>query len=226
MIKRAIFSLIESFLRNISGGIGSKLRFIYYRRRFKKCGLNLRIDIGVIFENPENMVIGSNVWVMEYSHLIAKPRNFEVTDRYIKKIMNDSYTSQNEGALEIGSEVQVGPYNIIHGFGGLLIKNRVTLSARVSIYSFSHYYRNDNDPSQITYANGMVTSASVSCVESPIVLQDGVWLGLGVSVFSGTIKKNSFVVSGSIVTTDIPENSYAQGHPAARIKERFLDYHY
>ncbi|SVC87084.1 uncharacterized protein METZ01_LOCUS339938, partial [marine metagenome] len=218
MIKRILFSIAETLLRNISGGIGQKLRYFYYKRRFNRCGSDIRIDIGVIFENPENMEIGSHVWFMEYSHVIARPINFDLQDRFIKVIKNDSFEKERSELLQIGSEIQIGPHNIIHGYGGVIIKDRVTLSARVSIYSFSHYYRNDNNPSLITYANGMVKTGPVSCVESPIVLENGVWLGIGVCVFSGTIKRDSFVVSGSIVTKDISANSYALGHPATKVK--------
>ena len=63
MLKRFFFPLIESFLRNISGGLGRKLRYYYYRTRLGACGKNVFIDIGVIFNNPELIFIGSNVWI-------------------------------------------------------------------------------------------------------------------------------------------------------------------
>ena len=223
MLTKIVHSFIETFLRNISGGFGQKLRYLYYRFRFESCGKNVRIGIGVIFENPENIEVGNNVWFMQYSTIIAKPKNLQSNNKRIeKKISNQTFEEERTDFLKIGNEVQIGPYNIIHGFGGLVIKNKVTCSARVSIYSYSHYYRDDSNPSKITYANGMVKNAPISCVESPIVLEEGVWLGLGVSVFSGTVRKNSFISAHSVVNGDIDENSYAKGNPAKKIKDRFF----
>ena len=222
MIKRVLFSLIESFIRNISGGIGQKIRYQYYKRRFKRCGSNVRVDIGVVFENPENIEIGNHVWIMAYSIVIARPMDFDIKDRVERKINNKTFNVHNTSSLKIGNEIQIGVYNIIHGFGGLVIEDRVTLSARVSIYSHSHYYRDEEAKSKITYANGMVKNAPISCIESPIVLEEGSWLGLGVSIFGGTVKKNSFVTANSVVIGDIEENSYASGNPAVRVKERFI----
>ena len=221
MIKRVLFSIIESFIRNIGGGIGQKIRYQYYKRRFKECGKNVKIDIGVVFENPENIEIGNNVWIMIYSTVIARPLDFNIKDRVEKKVKNETFEKCNTNSLKIGNEIQIGAYNIIHGFGGLVIKNRVTLSARVSIYSHSHYFRDEENKSKVTYANGMVKNAPISCIESPIVLEEGSWLGLGVSIFGGTVKENSFVTANSVVVGDIEENSYASGNPAKRIKERF-----
>ena len=45
---------------------------------------------------------------------------------------------------------------------------------------------------------------------------------MGVSIFGGTVKKNSFVTANSVVIGDIEENSYASGNPAVRVKERFI----
>ena len=63
MIKVVFFGLIEGLLRNISGPLGRKLRYLYYKHRFASCGENVHIDEGVIFEKPEFMYIGKNVWI-------------------------------------------------------------------------------------------------------------------------------------------------------------------
>ena len=58
-------------------------------------------------------------------------------------------------------------------------------------------------------------------ISSPIVIKDGVWLALNCIVLGGTIGKNSFIRSGSIVLKDINENSYAGGTPAVKLRDRF-----
>lgn len=55
---------------------------------------------------------------------------------------------------------------------------------------------------------------------SPIVIEDNVWLGANVIVLKGvTIGHNSLIGAGSIVTHNIPENVVAAGNPCRIIKE-------
>jgi acetyltransferase-like isoleucine patch superfamily enzyme len=220
LIKRIVFSILESLIRSISGGLGQRIRRQYYKRRFKSCGGNLKIDEGVIFHNPENIEIGSNVWFLQYSIITARESNLEINDRLLIRKVNKKFT-RKIGSITIGNEVSIGAYNIIQGYGGLIIEGKVTTSARVSIYSFSHYPNDKGNPSKITHANSMVNSKSISCIESPIVIKKNAWLGLNVIVFGGTVGKNSFVLSNSIVMSDLDENSYASGSPAKKIKNRF-----
>jgi acetyltransferase-like isoleucine patch superfamily enzyme len=217
---KIIYPFIESIIRNISGGIGQRIRYQYYKRRFKSCGVNVKIDEGVIFQTPENMSIGSDVWFLPFSIITARGLNTKINDRILHKKKNKSFNI-SIGSIQIGNEVSIGAYNYIQGMGGLIIEDRVTTSARVSIFSFSHYPYDENDPSRITYANSMVKSSSISCIESPIVLMRGVWLGLNVIILGGTIGENSFVTSNSVVLDDLKENSYAHGSPAKKIKKRF-----
>ena len=81
MIKTIIFSIIESLIRNISGGLGQRIRYFYYKNRFKHCGSNVKIDEGVIFQNPENINIGNNVWFLPYSIITARPIGKKINNR-------------------------------------------------------------------------------------------------------------------------------------------------
>jgi len=55
--------------------------------------------------------------------------------------------------------------------------------------------------------------------DAPIVIEDGVWLGLNVTVLKGvTIGRGSFVASGSVVTRSVPAYSVAAGVPARVIR--------
>lgn len=219
-VSRVFFLTIESFIRNIGGGLGQRIRYCYYKHRFKICGNNIKIDIGVIIENPENISLGNDIWILPYTIITARPKNLTIQNRLEKKKENIAF-SHSIGEIIIGNEVAIGAFNIIQGYGGLVIEDRVTTSARVSIYSYSHYPYDETDRKKITYANSMVHSDNISCIESPIVLKAGVWLGLGVTVFGGTVEKNSFVSTNSIVLSSLPENSYAAGNPAQKIKNRF-----
>jgi acetyltransferase-like isoleucine patch superfamily enzyme len=157
---------------------------------------------------------------MHNSSITARPIEYKIQDRIETKRTNTNFDKEI-GSLNIGNEVAIGSYNIIQAYGGVIIKDKVTLSARISIYSYSHMPFDKNNLSKVTYANAMVNSESISCMESPIVIEEGVWLGLNVIVFGGTIDKNSFVTANSVVLNDLKENSYANGNPAIKIKNRF-----
>lgn len=51
---------------------------------------------------------------------------------------------------------------------------------------------------------------------SPIVIEDDVWLGVGVTVLRGVrIGRGAVIGAGTIVSTDVPPNAIVSGNPAA-----------
>ena len=217
-IKRIFDDIIITLITNISGSTGKKIRYWYWTKRFKKCGKNVMIDEGVIIQNPEWISIGDNVWIDKYSILMAGPVKLE--NNFTKKIDNKNY-KWSEGELVIGNGVHIGIYNIIQSHAGVYIGSKVTTSGGVKIYSLSNYPFDENNPEIISYANCMVINAPVLYIHSPIVIEEGVWLGLDAVVLGGVVGKNSFITSKSLVLHNISQNSYASGNPAKRIKSRF-----
>lgn len=214
-----INDLIRLFIVYAPGALGRKLRYRYYKRKFKKCGKNVIIDEGVIIQNPESVSIGDNVWIDKYSFLIAGKPNLE--ENIVKRRENNNF-EWKPGELIIKDNIHIGVFNILQAHGGLYIGNNVTISAGVKIYSLSNYPYDEDNREVITFANCMVEEKDkVSYIISPIVIEDGVWIALDCLILGGTIGKSSFISSQSVVFKDIPENSYAVGNPAKRIKERF-----
>ncbi len=219
-IKTLLLNIIESAIRNISGGFGEKIRYFYYKRRFNRCGSDVRIGIGVIFEGAEFMNIGDFVWINHYSHLIAG-NNITNKNRVIRTIDNPDFIGLN-GWLTIGSESGIGSFSTIHAFGGgISIDEKVTLSSGVKIFSFSHHYRDEKNPSLITYASSTVQDSNVSCVSYPTVINKGAWLGLNVICFGGTIGMHAFAKANSVVMGYVPPNTIVCGDPACVIGSRF-----
>jgi len=211
--------IVKFFITYLPGPTGRKLRYLYWKGKFKKCGKNVMIDEGVIIQNPEWITIGDNVWIDKYCVLIAGPVN--LINRMVIRRENKNFTL-NEGELIIGSGVHIGIFNIIQAHGGVYIGNNTTTSAGVKIYSLSNMIVNKESPDMVLYANCMVNQQDlVGYVASPIVIEDGVWIALNSVVLGDRIGKNSFIATNSLVLSDIPENSYAVGNPAKKIKDRF-----
>lgn len=75
-----------------------------------------------------------------------------------------------------------------------------------------------------SFQNILVTSTHSeedfnTIVARPIVIEDNVWITSGVTVLGGvTIGTNSIIGAGSIVTRDIPRDSFAAGNPCKVIR--------
>lgn len=210
-IKKAIFLLIESTIRNISGIIGIKIRYQYYRHRFAKCGKNCMIEEGVIFKGAESIYLGDNVRFDKYCIVIAGEIK-GIDAKYIK-YRKKHCLSKRKGELHIGSNSHVGIRTIIGAQGGVEIGDYFTSSADCKVYSFS------NDVQKCKH--GTIGIDGVHFIESPIRILNNVWLGLNCIVLGGRIGNDTFVMPNSIVLYDIEDNSIAQGFPAKRIKDRF-----
>jgi len=217
-VKQIINDMISIVVIYMPGPTGRKIRYIYYKNKFKRCGSNVVIDEGVIFQNPGWISIGDNVWIDKYCIMIAG--NIQYGSECVVKTIENANYHFTEGELIIGNNVHIGISNIIQSHAGVLIGDNVTTSAGVKIYSLSNYPFSERDSTAITYANCM-SDGPVSYIKSPIVINNGVWLALNSIVLGGTIGRDSFIVSNSIVYKDIPENSIASGSPAIKCKDRF-----
>ena len=210
---RQIYFLIETLIRNISGVIGIKIRRWYYSKRFAKCGENLRIDEGVIIQNPEYIYVGDNVWIDKYCILIAG--KVDIPKGYIKIKRNKNY-HYKEGELHIGNNIHIATQCIIQAHGGVSIGDYFTASAGTKIYSLS------NDVKKCKH--GTQYSDTIYYIMSPISIEENVWIGINAVILGGHIEKNSFIAPNSVVITNIKENSFASGNPAKKIKDRFQNY--
>jgi acetyltransferase-like isoleucine patch superfamily enzyme len=188
MLGKILDTVVGGLIRNVPGGIGQRLRSAYWRRRFRSCG-RVKIDEGVLFQYPEQIEIGNNVWIMPYAVLTAPAPGHASSDA------GKNVSGTSAGRLTIGDEVQIGAFNVINGTGGLEIGNCVTLSARVSVYSATHLPRNPEDPVQEVGCNGMVRRLPVYAKQGKVTIGHGAWLGLHTVVICCNVGRQSFVTA-------------------------------
>ena len=123
--------------------------------------------------------------------------------------INSSVRFLGPGRLIIGDDVWIGPETILcTGVGGNIeIGSHVDISFRVNVSTGSHEI-----DVQGLHSAGQGTQKS-------IVIQDGVWIGMGASVLQGvTISKKAIVAAGAVVTKDCADYCLYAGIPAVKKK--------
>jgi acetyltransferase-like isoleucine patch superfamily enzyme len=193
-----IGSLFESYIRNIGGAAGRRLRHWYYNKRLGACGKNVVIDTNVIISDPKNVFIGDNVWI-DHGVMILAGAVPEGRKLHAKK--NDSYRFQR-GQLHIGNEVHIAAFVVLQAHGGISIGNRLTIGAGSKLYSLSHHYRDvtNKENNERFLFGSMVGKDKQFLIEGPIVIEDDSAVGLNCIVLPGAIiPKGTWVGVGAII---------------------------
>ena len=117
--------------------------------------------------------------------------------------------SQN-GNVDIGPNVYVGPYAILYGGGGLKIGRDTLIAAHVVVVPSNHVV---DDPDVSISSQGMSMKG--------VTIGEDVWLGAGVKVVDGvTIGRGAVVGAGSVVTRDVDAFDIVVGVPARPVGHR------
>lgn len=204
----------------IPGGIGSRLRALYFRLRGAQIGSRVRIEVGVLIDRPDLVEIGGDCWIDRYAILIAgRPR----LDRETRAV--GEAAPELEGRIRIGAQCHVGASTILSGIGGLEVGSQVTLAAGTKVYSLTHHYRSWADPSRTDVVFGSMAPVEVqSMLQGPVRIEDNVGVGVDCLILPGvTIGSRSFVRPRSVVTSSFEPNSLIAGDPARREGARFAE---
>lgn len=143
------------------------------------------------------------------------------------------FQKENGGPIEIGAEVAIARDTIIEtSRGGSVIVGEKTslhphcyLSAAqasirigvgVGVGPYCGFYPHDHGT-----AEGHAIRAQPLVIKGDIVVEDGAWLGHGVTVLSGVrIGKGAVIGAGSTVAGNVPDGAIAWGVPAKVFMKR------
>ncbi|MGC8787732.1 MAG: acyltransferase [Anaerolineae bacterium] len=116
------------------------------------------------------------------------------------------------GSVIIGENTHIQASCNIKGFlGSVIIGRNVQIAPHCAFSPYEHNFEDRNKPIN---AQGIRSAGD-------IVLEDDVWLGLGVKVLEGVhIGRGAVIGAGAVVTKDIPEYAIAVGVPAHVIRKR------
>lgn len=163
---------------------------------FKNLGFNVKISKLASIHSPQTISIGNNVRIDNFCHLVG-----------------------GEKGIEIGNQVHIASFSIINGFGGIKIKDFVTLASRVSLYSSSDSYSGDSltHPfAPIELRNNIIGEIFLDehvIIGSSSTIMPGVRIAKGVAIGAYSfVKKN----------LDDPFTIY-YGIPARKLRKRSED---
>lgn len=113
------------------------------------------------------------------------------------------------GATAIGDSVSIHHFVTILSAGGVHIGDSVAIAHGCSLISGNHTWADEGTPIKLNRVN-----------MQPVRILSDVWIGCGSRVLAGvTIKEQSIVAAGAVVTADIGPKAIYAGVPAKMVRE-------
>jgi acetyltransferase-like isoleucine patch superfamily enzyme len=187
---RFIGRCLNALERKISTGVFPKLKHV---------GREVNFGRGVVIESPHCVWIGDRVTLGDYCWFSLPIENRERGSPALPLAPN----------LIIGDGTYIGRFGTIGCMKRIEIGRNVLISDRVFIGDTLHGFKRTDIPICDQY---LVSPG-------PVVICDGAWLGIGVSILPNvTIGRNCVVGANSVVTSDVPDFCVVVGAPARVIK--------
>jgi len=161
--------------------------------------------------HPE-MILGKHVYLGDRVVVSYRPDGGPVEFQDRVRIYGDTYIQSGwGGSIVIGTNTHVQPRCLfVANISDIRVGCSVEIAANCAFYSYNHGI----SPGQLIMDEPLTSNGH-------IVVEDGAWLGHGVTVLNGVrIGRGAVVGAGSVVVRDIPANAIAAGIPAKVIRYR------
>lgn len=157
--------------------------------------------------------VGGNVKISKTSTLYNRDRIF-IGDNV--RIDNFCVIAPSGNAkFNIGNYVHISAHSFINGLAEIVINNFVTFSPYVRIFSSIDDYSGE------WLTNTTVPSEFIKTLSLPVIIEEHVILGTGVTVMPGvTLKQGTAVGAHSFVKNSSEPFTIIAGCPARKIKDR------
>lgn len=146
---------------------------------------------------------------MKYKEFV---RNLNAKDKNLK--IFGPITIKNAEKIVIGENCRINDHAFLHGGGGIVIEDGVTISAYAKIISYGYDTSNWKE-------NYLVKNH----VPGPIHIGKGAWIGAGAMILPGVkiSGKGIIIAAGSVITKDIAEDFVLVGGTPARVLKSYND---
>lgn len=131
------------------------------------------------------------------------------------------YSFFDRGVISIGSYSYIGQDTRIWALENIKIGKRVLISHNCFLCdNLTHPLDKNLRHQQFMAKFGFPFPENLELNQSPITIEDDVWIASGVTILRGvTIGTGSIVAAGSIVVRDVPANVIVGGNPAKIIRD-------
>ena len=167
-------------------------------------GSGTRIGQGAIIDLPGgSFVMGDQCRLGDRSKILC--RSFLAGD-YVT--IHSDLLCNGSGALSIGSCVWVGQNSVLNASADLTIGNGVGIGTYSTVWTHG--------------SHGEALEGCVINKIAPVTIEDDAWILGAFNVISPGVRigKRALVMTGSVVTRDVPANSTYAGNPARDISDR------
>lgn len=203
---------MNKFLRKILSGCYVILKRAYEEHTIEKycnapnvsLGENVKIfpDAIMTQSNSGRICIGDNTWIR--GTLTLFPHNEECT-------------------IKIGRDGYIGDHTRLWAAKQIEIGDRVLIAHNVNIFDTTTHpmdKKTRHEHECVVKKLGMPREKYPTIDESPVKIENDVWIGCNSLVMRGvTIGEGAIVAAGSVVTKDVPPNTVVAGNPARVIKD-------
>lgn len=178
----------------------NRMQVLHIRIKANSCGKNIHFGDKVKFTFPENLSIGDNVRIGDYSKIQTWPQYGE-------------YANNIKPVLQIGNDVSIMPNCQISCANKITIGDGVLFGDNVFI-SDNYHGSIDGDEIEIPPVKRRLWFGD------PIIIEDNVWIGRNVCIMPGvSIGRGAIIGANAVVTHDVPKYSVAVGTPARVVKK-------
>jgi galactoside O-acetyltransferase len=194
--------------------LGSVLRAAAYRSVLGSVGQGCFIEKGVRWQVPRRVFLGRHVMIGEGCFIDANALSGRIYLEDDVWLSRGCYLIAYRGVeIVIGPQSYFGHRCLLYGHGGIQIGRDALLANDVQLICGNH-----------TFARRDLPIRAQPTEESPIVIEDDVWLGASAIVLGGvTVGQGSVVGAGAVVTKSLPPYSIARGVPAQIVGMRGED---
>ena len=205
------YEVTISLLSPIPGALGFFLRKVFSKRRFAKAGKGTMIGPYVTLRCPNRIRLGDNIAIDSNAVLDAKGKESSIRIGNSVLMGKGTIFSCASARITVGNEVSIGPYCYLRASrGSIVMGSYITIGSHTVIISGKPDYERLDIPMMKQQGSTM-----------GIIIEDDVWIGVGVQVIDGVrIGSGSVIGAGAVVIKDIPPYGIATGVPAEVVRMR------